>query len=278
MVDEGKPDAIANRPVTSTASRREQIEETGLFQTDGGAQLHGIDARPPVLVLAQSNNQDRYPDTGMIYRIDTMQPMESIRVIPIHVQPIRSKFPAGAYKKDRMSECMSQDGMVPVKVMPFSGELSLPYGMSPSALKQTFQVDNPEDVGCKGCPLAASDPFRSAQESGDCLPEYLTVLMDAESLEMYIMTLRRTNSRGGGILGGKTVYRQRVVEISGEHVNGPQGAYERLSFRPEWGELDEGLVDIATHLVDQFSVSEAYIASDEVVAKGDEEEGEEVDG
>ncbi len=259
-------------------SRKEQIAQWGTYQETGGAELHKEDARPPVLILAQSNNVDKYPETGHFYRIDTGEAFESIDLIALHIQPTRSKFAPGAYQADRRPDCMSMDAKRPVKVMPFSDALTIPYAMSAKDLQKNFMVAEAEDAVCKGCPFQAENPFSTDPNAGMCMPQYVGVFADANTMEPMIITFRGASSRGGRIFGSKSNYRKRMITLSSEHVSGQSGAYERMTFLPYHEILPDDIQAMINGAIEDFQVSEAFAASfaeGEVVAEDEVENASE---
>lgn len=261
-------------------ARTDEMKEAGLIQTsDEAAVLHDFDVRPPVLVLAQANNSDKYPNTGEIYRIDTGESFAELRVIPFMVQPTRSKLPAGPYQKDRRPECISLDGVRPLPVLPFSGEASLWYAKSAKEIKGLTggNVDKAEHMTCATCPFKAADPYSTPRDQGYCFAEYAAMLMDIETGEGYVTTLRSTNTRIGRVLGNRANYRKRIVTLSSEHVKGDKGNYYRLVAHADREDAPEDLSEMARGLVSLYNVNEAAGAEYvdyEKPASNDEQEQE----
>ena len=101
---EGELDRLDQSQSTKLVPRSSTVITIG-----EGVAFHPGDVRPPLLRMVQNGSADGTP--GKFRKLDTEEELDDLRVTAIRVQPIRTKWPAGGFARDRVPECRSHDGV-----------------------------------------------------------------------------------------------------------------------------------------------------------------------
>ena len=186
-----------------------------LIEVDEGGSLHPNDVRPPMLRVMQGPQAGKF--AGQWRYRDEPEDIahESVQVIPLLVQPTRTKWPEGEYRDDSRPVCWSNDGVKGAPGAAFEGRT------------------------CTACPFYTAQPRKGDRQGGRCLPNYMAFLFDAVRGEAVGLRLAGTQTRaadaliGGTHKGGKRVnthLRKRWLTLTTRMKRIPSGViYEILA-------------------------------------------------
>lgn len=142
----------------------------GVVQIDEGADAHDFDISPPILVLTQPTSQ-RGSGPGLFLRKDTEEESATLEIVSLRVKATRTKWPEGGYRSDNKPECQSWDGVTGNKGSRYEGQ------------------------SCLACPHYIRLPWEAPEGADVCKPDYIVLLMDAETYDLYVMRLAGTAAR-----------------------------------------------------------------------------------
>jgi len=187
----------------------------GIVEIDEGARIRNEDLSLPILRIVQPTSVEG--TEGTFYRGDTMETLETLDVVPLALQPVRTKFPAGKFSRSAKPECWSDDDVRPST-----------RGRRNDEGETEFPLYSPggEPVqNCATCPERVSFGGGENREQGKCLPSYMAAFMDAETFETYLLRLQSFNTRLAKMFVAKPHLRKAIIRLWLEEQTNDSGSY-----------------------------------------------------
>jgi hypothetical protein len=176
------------------AAHREQVE---------GVVLRDSDLVLPFIQIMQPTSRGEAP-AGTFHRKDTGETYKELHVVPLAIQPVRTKFPAGDFDRDSKPECWSDDDIT-ASVRPRFDEGIEVYPL--------FSYGKSGPRACASCEYNVRFGGSENRQNGMCLPAYIVALLDIGTFETYMLRLQSTNTRFVRVLGAPAHVRQAVMRI-----------------------------------------------------------------